>query len=94
MYVTPHGRQVLLHEEKAEADLGDFQQVDILVDSHITQLLAGAQLASNLMQVLCQVSFHVLHSALCIIILLVHSLYEHESCWERLVCLLPRQELL
>ena len=56
--------------------LGHLHQVDILVDGHIAQLPAATQLLSDLVQILRQVCFPVLHSALSIIILLIHALQD------------------
>lgn len=60
--------------------LGDFQQIGVLVDSNITQILASTQLASDLLQVLCQVCLCILDSSLSIVILPVHSLYSTQTC--------------
>ena len=59
--------------------LRDFQQVGILVDSHVTQVFASTQLAPDLLQVLGQVCFSILDPSLSVIILLVHSLRHDQN---------------
>lgn len=60
--------------------LWDFQQVSILVDSNVTQVFASAQLAPDLLQVLCQVCLCILHPSLSIVKLLVHPLCSTQTC--------------